>query len=166
MRGRLWAAVEVVMLGRRRRADKAVSGEIVMSLDWTPVRGSVVGGTVSVPRSLSILQTRKKGGKSWATSLSLRILVSVPREVARVEFVNSVGFVIESVTRTAVTNRGFGFAKENGRTKKKTRKEMGLPQKMSEKRLYFFMIIILNVNATVLSNALGSIIAFLRNIKL
>jgi hypothetical protein len=39
------------MLGRKRRADKAVPGEIVMSLDWTPVRGSVVGGIVSVLRS-------------------------------------------------------------------------------------------------------------------
>jgi len=50
-------------------------------------------------------------------------------EVARVEFVNSVGFVIENVTMTAVANIGFRFAKENGRTKKKTRKEMGMPQK-------------------------------------
>jgi hypothetical protein len=50
-------------------------------------------------------------------------------EVARVEFVNSVGFVIENVTMTAVANIGFRFSKENDRTKKKTRKEMRLPQK-------------------------------------
>jgi hypothetical protein len=35
-------------------------------------------------------------------------------EVARVEFVNSVGFVIENVTRTAVTNGGFGLAEVKG----------------------------------------------------
>jgi hypothetical protein len=35
-------------------------------------------------------------------------------EVARVEFVNSVGFAIENVTRTAVKNGGFGLAEVKG----------------------------------------------------